>query len=106
MSIKVNQKVICIDDSIKPDRVVFVHYNYPMWVKKGAIYTVREILSNDDIVPGLLLEELVNPGIYIKLLDRVQEPAYRVDRFRELEDDKEAVEELEEVINLEIELGV
>jgi hypothetical protein len=103
---KVGSKVECIDDSIRPDRVVFVHYNYPMWVKKGTTYTVREILSNDEIVPGLLLEELVNPGIYIKLLDRVQEPAYRVDRFRELEDDKEAVEELKEVVNLEIELGV
>lgn len=106
MSIKVNQKVICIDDSIRPDRAVFVHYNYPMWVRKDAKYTIRNIVENDGIVTGVLLEELINPKIYITLLKRESEPAFRLDRFRELEDDREAVEELEEVFNLEIELGV
>lgn len=78
---KVGDKVICVDDSKATGLVDFINYAYPNWILKDNIYTVREILSNDDIVPGLLLKEIVNPEIYIHLLGHEQEPAFRLSRF-------------------------
>ena len=95
--IEVGQKVVCIDDSIKPGRLGFVGYAYPNWIKQDNVYTVREILPNDDIVPGILLEELVNPVIYIYLLGREQEPAFRTSRFRPLEASELTAEEEDEL---------
>lgn len=97
---KNGDKVVCIDASILPSRFLFVKINYPMWVTKGKQYTIREILPNDDIVPGILLEEIINPSIYIKLLNKAQEPAFRIDRFRLLEDSEQIVEEEVEELDL------
>lgn len=73
---------------------------YNNWVKKGKTYTVRQVLQNDDIVHGVLLEEVRNEPIYIELIGREQEPAFGMFRFRELEDDKmmESVEHYVEMI--------
>jgi hypothetical protein len=94
--VEIGQKVICINSSIEPKILFSVLENYQQWVKQDVIYTVREILNNDDIVPGVLLEEVVNKPIYIKLLGREQEPAFSTSRFRELQDDEVLEEELEE----------
>ena len=77
----VGDEVMCINDS-RPDGWSAEHF--PQWVKKDNKYTIREILDNDDIVVGVLLEELVNPVMYIKLLDREQEGAFATWRFRKL----------------------
>lgn len=74
----VGDEVMCIDDS-KPS--AFNPLDYPNWVKKGTEYTVRELLDNDNIVVGVLLEELVNPTVYIKLIDRFQENTFGTFRF-------------------------
>ncbi len=100
MGLKIGSKVLCVDDSIKPGKLAFVGYAYPNWIKAGEIYTVREILPNDDIVPGIVLEEIVNPILYVHILGKEQEPAFRISRFRELEDTELAVE-LEETIGIE-----
>lgn len=105
MRLKIGSKVLCVDDSIKPGKLNFVGYAYPNWIKVGEIYTVREILPNDDIVPGIVLEEIVNPPLYVHLLGREQEPAFRISRFREL-DDQELAIETEEIIGIEELLGV
>jgi len=80
--------VICIDDSIKADKIEFVSAAYPNWIKKGRKYTVRDILDNDDIVPGLLLEEVRNPLIFIHLINKVQEPAFGMFRFAKFAHDR------------------
>lgn len=98
----VGKKVICIDDSIKPGKEDFVRYAFPSWIKEGKIYTVRAIIDNQGIVPGMYLREVVNPSIYIKLVGQHQEPAFRLDRFKELEEDS-LEESLEEELVLEIE---
>lgn len=105
MRLKIGSKVLCVDDSIKPGKLNFVGYAYPNWIKVGEIYTVREILPNDDIVPGIVLEEIVNPPLYVHLLGREQEPAFRISRFREL-DDQELAIETEETVGIEELLGV
>lgn len=97
---KEGTKVMCIDDLIKPEMMVTICNYYDNWVKKGKTYTVRQVLQNDDIVHGVLLEEVRNEPIYIELIGREQEPAFGMFRFRELEDDKmmESVEHYVEMI--------
>lgn len=97
---KEGTKVMCIDDLIKPEMMVTICNYYNNWVKKGKTYTIRQILQNDDIVHGVLLEEVRNEPIYIELIGREQEPAFGMFRFRELEDDKmmESVEHYVEMI--------
>jgi hypothetical protein len=92
-----NRKLVCIDDSVRAGMERFVSEAYFNWVKKGVTYTVREVLENDGIVTGVLLNEVHNFPIYQPLLGRKQEPAFRLDRFAELEDDlaDEIINELE-----------
>ena len=97
---RIGQKVVCIDDSIKPGKEEFVKAVYPNWVKKDETYTIRDIRDNNDIVTGIVLKELVNKPIYIHLVEDFQEPAFRMDRFKEL-DEFEETEELEEVVTIQ-----
>ena len=92
------RRLICIDDSVKAEFAKDKEILFQEWVVKGEKYTIREYLSNDGIVDGVLLEELHNKSFYQPLLGRAQESGFRLSRFRELEDDKvmskEEVEEL------------
>lgn len=97
----VGKKVICIDDSIKPGKEDFVKYAFPSWIKEGKVYTVRAIVENQGIVPGLLLNEVLNPHIFIHLIKTYQEPAFRLDRFKELDEDNLA-ENIENELELEL----
>jgi len=92
-----SSRLVCVDDSIKFDQIVFVSEVYQQWVKKGEEYTVRQVLENDGIVTGVLLNEVVNEPIWQKLLGRYQEPAFRLNRFAEI--DEEVVEYSEEFAN-------
>lgn len=75
-------KIICIDDSIAADKLHLNDLIYSNWIKKDIPYIVRDILYNDNIVGGILLEEIHNKPVFIKLLGRVQEPAFATWRFR------------------------
>jgi hypothetical protein len=97
---EVGDEVICINAEIKVGKLGFVGHAYPNWIKERSTYTIREILPNDDIVPGILLEEVVNPPLYIHLLGREQEPAFAHFRFRKLEN-SELETEIEESVGIE-----
>jgi len=88
-------KVKCINDSISPEFIIETVKYFPNWVKEGEIYTVYDVLENDDIVTGYLLEELQNEMVYQPLLGREQEAAFRADRFEVVSYEEE--EESEEV---------
>jgi hypothetical protein len=88
----VGDEVMCINDS-RPDG--WTSEAFPQWVKKDSKYTIREILDNDDIVVGVLLVELINPSVYIKLIDREQEGAFATWRFAPLRTAYEIAEEKE-----------
>jgi hypothetical protein len=104
---KKGDRVVCINASIKPGKLSYVGFAYPNWIKEGSTYTIRAILPNDDIVPGILLEEVRNPLTYIHLLGREQEPAFGTFRFKPLEHTAdEATEKEVETIGLEELLGV
>src|SRR5690606_7501748 len=77
-------KVICIDDSIDPAKSAEIAQDFEMWVKKDVEYTIRELLDNDGIVTGILLEEIYNIPKYFHLLGRTQEPAFAAWRFRKI----------------------
>jgi hypothetical protein len=95
---KVGSRVLCTDSSIKSERSDAVIDLYQMWVRKGVEYTIREVLDNDGIVTGVLLEEIINDPIAQPLLNgRMQEPAFRVTRFQELHEDTAEVNQQQEV---------
>lgn len=97
---KVGAKVRCIDEAIKPNMLLTISKYYQNWVQNGKMYTVREVLQNDDIVHGVLLDEIRNEPIYIELIGKKQEPAFGMFRFREVQDDMmmESVEHYVEMI--------
>ena len=80
----------------------------PNWVKDGDEYTIRGFHNNDEIVVGVLLEEIENPIIPMPLVNRFQEPAFATWRFEKtadapLEEDEEedenyVPEELQELL--------
>ena len=86
---KKGDKVLCLDDTIKAEALMSISAMYRNWVKKGQIYTVREILNNKDIVTGVLLKEVRNQLVYIDLIERQQEPAFGLFRFRVLDECEE-----------------
>jgi hypothetical protein len=95
---RVGSRVQCVDDSLQPHTVEELKKDVPNFVRKGRIYTVRSI-EDLDFVVGIRVEEIVNPPIYFKLINRAIEPCFASWRFRELQEDEvEAeVEEFEEV---------
>jgi hypothetical protein len=95
---EVGSRVLCTDSSIKASEIFMVSRVYSMWVDKGREYTIRELLDNDGIVTGVLLEEVINDPIPQELLGgRFQEPAFRVTRFQELHDDMVEANQQQEV---------
>lgn len=81
---KPGDKVICIDASIDPGKSAEIRKDFEIWVTKDKEYTIREILDNNGIVPGVLLYEIHNFPKFFKLLGRMQEPAFATWRFRKL----------------------
>ena len=100
-------KVICIDASIDPEKAEEIRRDFEIWITKDKEYTIREILDNKGIVPGVLLDEVHNFPKYFKLIDRMQEPAFAIWRFRKLNyatKTEEAAQETEELIPVEPEI--
>lgn len=96
---EVGEKVICIDSSIQPHMVEELRQDMPNWISKGTVYTVRGFTSNDGIVDGMWLEEVVNVPKFFRLINRVQEPAFALWRFSKSESHEveHSIEQVEEV---------
>ena len=84
--LNIGDKVICINSSMNLHTVAELRKDMPKWVKEGEQYTIRGFHDNDGIVTGVLLEELHNPPRWFQLINKYQEPAFRTDRFRKLEE--------------------
>jgi len=83
-TMKPGDKVICIDASIEPEKSEEIRRDFEIWITKDKEYTIREILDNNGIVPGVLLDEVHNFPKFFKLINRMQEPAFAIWRFRKL----------------------
>ena len=55
---KPGDKVICINALIDADKKEEISRDFEIWVTKDKEYTIREILDNNGIVTGVLLEEI------------------------------------------------
>jgi hypothetical protein len=80
--IEIGDEVICINSAMKPGDKEFILRNYPVWIKEGDKYIVRDVFNNDGIVVGIVLVNRRNPPVYIPLLKRMQEPAFAYFRFK------------------------
>ena len=78
---KIGERVVCIDDTMKPHTIEELNKDMPNWIKKGVKYTVRGFTDNNGIVEGMWLEEVVNKPLFFKLINRFQEPAFALWRF-------------------------
>lgn len=99
---KSGDTVLCVNDTKSPKLKEWMdECNFPIiWVKEGKKYTIREILENNGIATGVLLEEIVNFPFYIPLLQKNQELGFAVWRFRKVQEveDKVEIEQEQEVI--------
>lgn len=99
---KAGDIVLCVNDTKSHDLKEWIdECNFPvLWIKKDKKYTIREVLENDGIATGLLLEEIINFPFYIPILNRSQELGYAVWRFRKVQElpDNLEVEKEEKVI--------
>ena len=93
---RIGQKVVCIDSFILPETREQIAKDCPNFVIKDKIYRIRGI-RNFEFVQSVLVEELHNPILYFKAIDKSVESGFKLSRFAELEDDKVNVEELEEI---------
>lgn len=84
---RTGDKVVCVDDTIRAELMPTIVKYYKNWVSRDQVYTVRQVVDNDGIVDGVLLEEVQNDPIYIELIDKKQEPAFGLFRFRLLQED-------------------
>lgn len=80
---KRGDKVICISETknstIKKDI-------FPHWLKKGKVYTLREVKINNGKNTTVLLDEVINPNIYCPELLTEFEPGFISKRFMLLSD--------------------
>jgi hypothetical protein len=103
---RINQKVVCIDDSFKKLRNTSFgnQLNYP---KEGLIYTVTHIIWFAHIKKyGLILLEVKNKNIneFVRNSDANFPPSWNEDNFApldEMDNMTYAIEELKELINQE-----
>lgn len=85
---EIGEIVLCIDSSMQSHTIEELSKDVPNWVIQDKKYTIRGFNENDGIVLGVLLEEIVNPIRFFKLINKFQEPAFRTDRFRKLKPDE------------------
>jgi hypothetical protein len=84
---KINDAVICIDDTMLPHTRDELTKDVPNWVKEGKIYHIRGFADHDFVV-GVYLKEIHNQPKWFNLVGGFIEPAFKLERFRKIEETK------------------
>jgi len=74
LRMKIGDKVFCINDTRGRRNTKL---KYPTWIKRGEIYTIRNIGNN-----RVLLEEIKGPTWGDNKLEGPFEPGFNIHRFR------------------------
>ncbi len=77
------QEVLCIDAST-PQNGSIEHFK--QWIVQDKVYTIRRIENSLHGPKRILLEEIVNPPVYMPQVFGKMEPAFSANRFRVLAD--------------------
>lgn len=85
---EIGETVVCIDASMQAHTIEELSKDVPNWITQDKKYIIRGFNENDGIVLGVLLEEIVNPIRFFKLINKFQEPAFAEWRFRKLKPDE------------------
>jgi len=85
---EIGETVVCIDASMQAHTIEELSKDVPNWIIQDKKYIIRGFNENDGIVLGVLLEEVVNPIRFFKLINKFQEPAFAEWRFRKLKPDE------------------
>lgn len=93
--LEIGQRVICINSSKLSHTIGELEADMPNWIKKNEKYIIRGFNENNGIVLGILLEEVVNPIRYFRLIGKSQEGSFRVDRFEKIIEDEVSIEKEE-----------
>lgn len=97
MSLNSGDKVICIDNFIKEEARLEIAKDFTTWIEKDKEYIIRDVFYNDGIATGVTLEGIINPILFIKLINRVQECCFAEWRFRKLKHTKNEIDVEEEI---------
>lgn len=81
---EIGEQVVCINASMQAHTIEELSKDVPNWIVQDKKYIIRGFNENDGIVLGVLLEEVVNPIRFFKLINKFQEPAFAEWRFRKL----------------------
>lgn len=79
-------KVLCLDDGIKPERLLQISEEFPNWIESKKEYTIRQVYAQvntktNEMVVSILLEEIHNPPIWIDQYKAMIEPGFALERF-------------------------
>ena len=81
MSFKKGDKVICVDDSGRPESMKY----FQQWPQYGEEYTIRDIFYTSPRKGyACLLEEIHNSPTFIPYLGREEEPSFGLWRFEKV----------------------
>lgn len=92
-------ELICIDSAFTGDQLAFYQQFGVTTPKKGEFYTPRSISKNSEGNWEILLNEIVNDVVPIKhsiLGITYKEPAWKLSRFRNIDNSEITVEQVKE----------
>lgn len=74
------QSVLCVNNTIVDESVL---KGYQCWLNTLTIYTIRELIYDEnDLLIGVLLNEVVNQNVFIEESCSIREPAFALFRFQ------------------------
>lgn len=85
-------RLLCINSERTP-----ASKHFESWIEEGSVYTLRRYTGSLVGKQGVLLNELKNPSVYIQELAGRAEPSFSRDRFAEVDELMNVIENKETI---------